>query len=45
MVWKAVDKDIVPEMIAEQTQGRIFVDIFHRIILEQAKLHDTNIYR
>ncbi|KAL3286825.1 hypothetical protein HHI36_001315 [Cryptolaemus montrouzieri] len=42
--WQIGDKVVIPELIAKESEGRIFVGLTDRIHIKKAKVSDTNIY-
>lgn len=42
--WQVGDKNLVPELISKQSNGRIFVSITEKIHIKNARISDSNIY-
>ncbi|CAG9766407.1 unnamed protein product [Ceutorhynchus assimilis] len=43
--WQIGEKNLIPETIAKQSNGRIFISITDRVHIKMAKISDSNIYR
>ncbi|KAG5886478.1 hypothetical protein JTB14_026738 [Gonioctena quinquepunctata] len=42
--WQIGNKNVVPEILSEESQGRIFISITDRIHIKNARISDSNIY-
>lgn len=43
--WQIGPKKLIPELIARQSNRRIYITIMDRINIEKAKISDSNVYR
>lgn len=42
--WQIGDKNLIPEIISKESNGRIFISITDRIHIKTARVSDSNVY-
>lgn len=45
LTWKINDKILFPEVIANESKGRIYIDLVDRIHISKLRLKDSHIFR
>lgn len=43
--WQIGSKNIIPELILQESNGRIHISLTDKIHIKKAKVHDSNVYR
>ncbi|KAH1006834.1 hypothetical protein HUJ05_007527 [Dendroctonus ponderosae] len=44
ILWQIGDKNLIPEKIAKESNGRVYISITDRVHIKKAKISDSNIY-
>lgn len=45
VTWKIGSKNVIPELLSQKSNGRMYVSIMDKIHIQKAKVADSGIYR
>lgn len=45
VTWKIGSKNIIPELLSKESNGRIYVSVMDKIHIKKAKVADSGVYR